>query len=398
MAQSPIWKARPQLDESKWKITKLGGGKGFTATRKAKANPLAGLKNPGTVFDPKELPSTFVNRTGVVGGWKSQPANMNPNDWEFATNRAGRTFARPVDEFTGLDDGVRRQVNTFDADTRVMGDYLAGRTEVAGNQANADAKAAADRMASLTALGAGGGNPELAAAGAKLQLAQAALAGRDDNRGVGLARDAAETRLAQYRAARNDSRFGMLNSARESQAAAAAAQAKADYEQSQDAKSLAAQLRGQDMQLLGQRLSIQGQNDRAELSANTSLTNNQTSNQTRLQIAAARLEAQAVKDEAAGRQKAAETKRKKAEAKRKQDRQEKSAYASNLRRAGVAMEKIISGDAAYTFSQVSTMIQRQFPQLKPWDVNQMLNDYFKAYTGGDYLVNGGYGPRLPPND
>jgi hypothetical protein len=174
-----------------------------------------------------ELPSNFVNRSGVVGGWKDIPVNMNPADWEFDKNRAGRWFARPVDEMTGLDTSTRQQFTNFDNTTNANKTYLQSRADAAGANANADADAAAKRMASLGNLVSTGiGNPEIAGAQARLAVNSAALANSDAAAGVGLARDAAETRLANYTAARTAQREAGLSSARNAVQQAAVEQAK----------------------------------------------------------------------------------------------------------------------------------------------------------------------------
>ena len=261
---SNVWKQRPTLDESKFKIKSLGAGKGWTATRIAK--PAAPKLPTGTTLPLNELPSNFVNRSGVVGGWKEIPVNMNPADWEFDKNRAGRWFARPVDEMTGLDTATRQQFTNFDNTTSANKAYLQSRVDAAGTNANADADAAAKRMASLGNLVSTGiGNPEIAGAQARLAVNSAALANSDAAAGVGLARDAAETRLANYTAARSAQREGGLASARNAVQQAAVEQAKFQYQQEKDAKDLAARLRDQSLGLLSDKLQIEGQRSAAEL-------------------------------------------------------------------------------------------------------------------------------------
>lgn len=379
---SNVWKQKPSLDPAKWNVTKLGGGKGWTATRKAGA-PAAPPKPKlptGTTMPLNELPSNFVNRSGVVGGWKEIPVTMNPSDWEFSQNRAGRYFARPVDEFTGLDEGTRRQVGQFDADTAANRTYLQSRVEAAGANANADAEAAARRMASLGNLASTGvGDPEIAAAQARMLGTQASLANADQNRTVGLARDAAETRLANYDVARRAQRSAGLADARNAVQQAAVEQAKFQYQQEKDAKDLAARLRGQSLGLLSDKLQIEGQNQRAQLSADTDIATTNATLRTKLEIEAAKLQLQAQKLADKGQTAAADKKKKVAAAKLRESN-------TARRQAGTQIEKMMRGitikqaDGSealvqYTPAEISGIIQRRFPALSKAVVNQLVNQY-----------------------
>lgn len=404
-----VWKQKPSLDPNKFKVTKLGNGQGWTATRigggTSTPKPAAPKTPAGTTLPYNETPSAFVNRSGVVGGWKDIPTNMNPNDWEFQQNRAGKWFARPVDEFTGLDQGTINQVNAFDRDTTANSQFLRSRTDVAGTNANADAEAAAKRMQALTGLIQGsGGNPEIAGAQGRLTVAQAALADRDNSRGVGLARDAAETRLANYEAARRNQRGAGLLSARNAVQQAQVEQAKFQYQQEKDAKDLAARLRGQSLGLLSDKLQIEGQNQRAQLSADTDIATTNATLRTRLEIEAAKLQLQAQKLAEKGNEKQAAAKRKQAAAKIKASNKAKADATQMIDELWVGPEsKAADGSLQKTFyepGEILTIVSRRFPMLNKEQLRSLIaqrSQYAGQGSTGtgyqDYFMRNPFGVR-----
>lgn len=385
---SNVWKQRPTLDESKFKIKSLGDGKGWTATRIAKpAAPKPPKLPTGMTLPLNELPSNFVNRPGVVGGWKDIPVNMNPADWEFDKNRAGRWFARPVDEMTGLDTSTRQQFTNFDNTTNANKTYLQSRVDAAGANANADADAAAKRMASLGNLVSTGiGNPEIAGAQARLAVNSAALANSDAAAGVGLARDAAETRLANYTAARTAQRDAGLSSARNAVQQAAVEQAKFQYQQEKDAKDLAARLRGQSLGLLSDKLQIEGQNSRAQLASDTDIAQTNANNRTRLEIEAAKLQLQAQKLAEKGQAAAAKKKKDAAAAKNRAAVSQRKSASKDIERMlrGTSIGKDANGVEQFRYyspAQVSQIIRSRYPGLGEFVVNQMVNQVYNNGAG-----------------
>ena len=393
---SNVWKQKPNLDPTKFKVTQLGGGRGWTATKIGAPKPPK-LPTGISKLPTNELPSNFVNRSGVVGGWKDIPVNMNPADWEFEQNRAGRWFARPVDEMTGLDTATRQQFTNFDNTTNANKTYLTSRVDAAGANANADADAAAKRMASLGNLVSTGiGNPEIAGAQARLAVNSAALANADGAAGVGLARDAAETRLANYTAARSAQREGGLASARNAVQQAAVEQAKFQYQQEKDAKDLAARLRGQSLGLLSDKLQIEGQNSRAQLASDTDLAQTNANNRTRLEIEAAKLQLQAQKLAEKGQAAAAKKKEKAAAAKLKvsqKARADATKMIDQMWGQGIADDAQGTNWRPLDVNYITNWVARQFPALNKEVVRQLVTE--RAQFAGSNLGYQDYFMRNP---
>ena len=229
--------------------------------------------NPNTY-----LPLDVIGDDSVIGPYKAPP-NVNPSEYEVLPTRDGRYVARPRTELTGLDPQQVADVRDFDARTTAQTSRIDQAYKAFADAARKDADAGAVRLGNL-AQSAGAGfqgipNPTRGRSMAEQQQtannARAALqsavaenttAVSRANRLPTVAGAAGLSALERFSLARQDQRSDVLRSFRESNAELAARAAAARAEQEQFRQTLAAQLRGQDIGLIGQQIS--GQVDLAQ--------------------------------------------------------------------------------------------------------------------------------------
>ncbi len=184
-------------------------------------------------------------------------------------------------EFADLDKLQIDQAKDYDADTARQTPRIRESYAALGTALNQNADATKDRLASLGSLIQAsptvGGAPSPVAGGPGA-LADAARQGFGASAAVTVGQQSALPAIAattgqqyldQFLAARSGGRDTMLNNFRTTNSEAA--QASADR---------AAQIRGQNLQLLGTQLSQAGQNTRAELASDTTLQTNADDNAT----------------------------------------------------------------------------------------------------------------------
>jgi hypothetical protein len=187
------WKVKPTLGAN-WEVGK--GSNGLFYARK-KGSTGSGSGGAADKPDQQALPDGWgTDRTGISGSWNSKP-NLNSDNFEIEKNAAGKYFARPITELTGLDPWMKQAVAKYDADTAArsaqMSNAQAQGIQAASTIANANSQSLADMQKLMTssqqsnALGGvstGGGpataqttNPEAAAvavqAGSAARLAGA---------------------------------------------------------------------------------------------------------------------------------------------------------------------------------------------------------------------------------
>ncbi len=232
--------------------------------------PLTTAPAGGTARD-RMLPRDLIGTPNVRGPFFKVTPNLNPNDYVVHTNDRGRTFYEPITEMTGLSSGQRERVRSFDAASAAQRPVIQGGYAQLQTSLNQNADATKARLSSLGSLVQAsptvvGGTPGVAGADAQLADARRQEATARSAVEVGAqsaltsvaATEGAKT-LAGWDASRAGGREGLFADIRTERQAAAqgALEAKAAEQE------LAAQLRGQDLNLLGTQISQQGGLERA---------------------------------------------------------------------------------------------------------------------------------------
>ena len=275
---------------------RVSGGRVSTATTRSRQATVRAA-------DRRRLPEGW-GPEGVVGGWGRQPSGYDANRWEFGTNSAGRVFARPLTETTGLDPADAARLRSFDAQTAAQQARIQAAYQGLATAAQGDAEAQGRRLTALTqAAGVTSATPQ----GPTWGGAGATIATQTDPASTALAATNAETARAisgiqsmldtqaqgqwaaqargmgvqadaDYAAKRQGDRTGFLDAARTAAAKARAEAATLQAQQQQrdaqaerDRYNLSARLRGQNLQLLGTQLGIGGSNYRAVLGQQTAV-------------------------------------------------------------------------------------------------------------------------------
>jgi hypothetical protein len=267
MATRPIWDKNPGLTPAQVHakfgkgatLVQAGGPngkwtiKGYTAP-KPKAKPKA---KPTTV-QLNQAPREWQGSEGLIGSWKAEP-RLNPDEYEWMKNDAGRWMARPRTELTGLNTQQRADIQNADRYADQHQNWTTSNWGKAADQTAADASRTAGH---LTALNQQVGNsvrandPTDAAMGQAAQTGNAAqIAAMIGNQGdqAGVLRAQGVSSGAQYRAAYDAARGAKIAEYRTAMQEAAAAQ------------------REQEQQYMLAMLGIQSDTTRAELNANTQL-------------------------------------------------------------------------------------------------------------------------------
>lgn len=253
------------------------------------------LKNKGftppatgglTTVQRQYLPPELIGVEGVRGAYR-RPPRLNPEQWVTHVNRYGSFFAAPRTELTGLDPESKRQVSVFDEETgrRVPGIQSAYADLQTSLNQNADASKA--RLESLgqgiyssptltpaSQQGVPGANEQLADTNRRDLAARAAVTVGQQGALSSLAATEGTEAVEDFRSARRTGREELISGLRQQAAAAQAAQAER-----------AAQLRGQDLQLLGTQLSQAGGLERALVGAGSRERINSADLEARLLIA-----------------------------------------------------------------------------------------------------------------
>lgn len=214
----------------------------------------------------QQRPDIFLNEPGVIGGFRNPNPALNPSQWETAQNRVGITYARPRTEFTGLDPQSVADIKAFDALTEAQAGRVGEAYSGYATEAGADRDRAAQALGDLARLagsgfsapqGLGLSNVEMALPGVTAQTA----AGTDFARSAQtladmsalptVARSEGAGAMERFRSERLGQRQDMLTSIREAQAQVEAEAIQAQMAAEQDRRELAAQIRGQNLDLLG---------------------------------------------------------------------------------------------------------------------------------------------------
>jgi len=288
--------------EARWKVKP----KGFATIRKGgywirpqASAPASGTPTGGTAATStrtaalnKLQPREYVGSEGVIGSWKKEP-RLNPDQYEWTQNPDnGRWFARPRNELTGLDPQARADVGAFDRTTAAQQQRIQDVYSQYATQAAADRDAGAQAFGTLANLsGAGYQAPvqgqasgpygSIAPAGvsaAQQQLpgvmAQGAREGSVAARASTLfglsqlptvARDTGAQQLQKFTTDRTANRGELISGYREQAGEAAAAAS----EQQFNRQKLAAELRSQNLSLLGKKIGASTTLQTAGIRANT---------------------------------------------------------------------------------------------------------------------------------
>jgi hypothetical protein len=241
---------------------KLAGNKALVPIRQADGSIL--LTRPN---QRQQMPDTFIGSEGVRGGFVNITPRLNPDEYEFAQNRVGVTYARPRTEFTGLAPQNVADVKAFDQLTNLQGHRITSAYDAYAQQAGADRDRATQALGDLARLAGQGMTPtvgtglsatEKALSGVIGSTASAESAARssqtiaDLNQLPTVARSEGLGASEAFRATRYGQRQEMLTGLRAAQAEAEAAAAAQAAEESQFNRTLASQVRGQNLDLLGQ--------------------------------------------------------------------------------------------------------------------------------------------------
>jgi hypothetical protein len=209
-----------------------------------------------------QRPDIFLGDPTVQGGYRNPNPALNPNDWETAQNRVGITYARPRTEFTGLDPQDAADLKSFDRLTEAQAGRIQGAYDQYATQSAADRDRATQALGDLARLaGSGFSAPQgwgLSSAETVLPAIQAENAtaqsfGRsattlaDMNSLPTVARSEGLGAMENFRATRLGQRQDALETIRKNQADAQQAALEAELKR----QDLAAQLRGQNLNLLG---------------------------------------------------------------------------------------------------------------------------------------------------
>jgi hypothetical protein len=297
------WRQDPGLPSDKWNVEQRNGW--FYATPKPKK------AKPAAAAPKKNLPPLeFLGDPTLRGAYKKEPA-LNPNEWLSTQGRDGRYYAVKQTELTGLGPQYTAQVKDYDTTTTGqatrIGDAGNAQADAAAASAARDRQALAD-YARNTGVVINPSDPTAAAVARAMGQSNAAAGGPEVVRGLDLPavlRASGASNVERYRAQRGTDRATMITAMRTGIAQEAA-----------DRQKAAADLRGQNLQLLAslsgqdastQRALLSGQvqlagqqaaNNRAQLSSDTSVANTATreagnDRRTAAKIEAARVQAAA---------------------------------------------------------------------------------------------------------
>lgn len=251
------------------------------------------LRQGGTARD-RLLPPELIGVQGVRGAFAPGfTPRLNPNDYVVHTNDRGRTFWEPITETTGLDPTSRAALRTFDTATAGQRPVIQGAYNDLQGALNTNADQSKARLASLgssiqaspTVAGSQQAVPD-----ANAQLADARRAEMAGQAAVTVGLESALPQIAAtegaktltgWDASRAEDRTALLTGLRGEQQKQAAAALEAAQAQAQ----INAQLRGQDLQLLGTQTAQQGGIQRALIGAQSKEAVSQGELQTRLLIA-----------------------------------------------------------------------------------------------------------------
>lgn len=253
---------------------------------------------------------------GVVGGWQKAP-NLDANLWEIGTNVAGRYFARPITELTGLTAPQRQAIAAYDKRAAAqMAQY-----DAIGNQAYNDTKARADNLTQqlrdIAALSgnqqtsqaapgiqAGGGQTQtmVNAAGVQQQTAHseaaqavakqaATFAAQRALNAPQNARDTVNNAATQYRMKSDASRGQMVTSLQNAVLSAKAAKDKATADLYNNQARVIAAAIAAGAKLSAEEMAQLGANARAQLQSDTTVATNNADNATTTTTAGATADA-----------------------------------------------------------------------------------------------------------
>lgn len=278
----------------------------------AKRPPKRGTKaTPPKAVKPTYTPDQIASRPqgwgadGVVGGWQKAP-NLDANLWEIGTNVAGRYFARPITELTGLTAPQRQAIAAYDKRAAAqMAQY-----DAIGNQAYNDTKARADNLTQqlrdIAALSgnqqtsqaapgiqAGGGQTQtmVNAAGVQQQTAHseaaqavarqaATFAAQRALNAPQNARDTVSNAATQYRMKSDASRGQMVTSLQNAVLSAKAAKDKATADLYNNQARVIAAAIAAGAKLSAEEMAQLGANARAQLQSDTTIAANNADNAT----------------------------------------------------------------------------------------------------------------------
>jgi hypothetical protein len=178
-----------------------------------------------------------------------------------------------VDPYAGLPAATRAYLSTFSGDTQKGADWIRSAYNSVAQDARTDNAAAQNQIASLAALAGAGYTPGGVQEQAARQQAStlAALSTSSASRFPTTIESAGAGAGAAYTLGRAGQRAQFITDDRAQQLEIDKVQADVNAKQ----RELAAQLRGQNLNLLAAKISAGGALTRAELAANTSLANNQ---------------------------------------------------------------------------------------------------------------------------
>lgn len=239
------------------------------------------------------LPESFLGSPNVRGPYTAPP-RLNPEQFETAQNQAGRYFARPVTELTGLNPQQRADVGRFDKLTEAQAGQIQGAYGTAAQASEANRAASA---AELTALAGAAGAGYAASDPTASVLGQAARQGAVANvtpaiaglaRSPDILRSEGLTNVGQFRTQRLGQRQETIAGYRTAQQEAAAAAREQDLKTMLDLLGIQSDLG------LGQ-LQYQTQLAAAGIQSETNLAESQQRARTADADRAARLDVEAAK-------------------------------------------------------------------------------------------------------
>lgn len=267
--------------------------KGFVPPGATQPLTGGGGGRPAPTARDRMLPRELIGVAGVRGPFFNVTPNLNPNDFVVHRNDRGRTFYEPITEMTGLSPDQRQRVRSFDAASAAQRPVIQGAYSDLQGALNQNADATKARLSSLGSLvqasptvaggtpGVPGVDAQLADARRREATAQAAVTVGSQSALPALAATEGAKVLQGWDADRAAGREGLFGDIRAERAAAAAAALEAKTAE----QEVAAQLRGQDLQLLGTQISQQGGLERALVSAGSREAISQGELETRLLIA-----------------------------------------------------------------------------------------------------------------
>ena len=269
MAKRPTWDKNPGLTDEQV-VTRFGAGtsliqagngkwtiKGYTPPKKT-TKPKSDVPAGGTRMPMNIAPREWVGSPGMIGSWKKEP-RLNPDQYEWTKNEAGRWMARPRTELTGLNTQQRADIQNADRYAQQHQNWVNQNWQQTADKVAANNQATANSLTGLNAqlnTSVRANDPTDQALTQATQAGNAAaiapvIANQGDQAGV--IRSQGVSSAANYRAAYDAARGSRIAEYRNAMQEAAAAQ------------------REQEQQYMLSMLGIQGDLSRAELSANTDL-------------------------------------------------------------------------------------------------------------------------------